>query len=291
MSFTTKYRPLFEVNILHKYFLNKGNDDYFSMTDAEKEKQLAGYPLSELFSIVPSATTLLKLNGYKLICKITDHGFMVWSQISESNNNMPLVTLNDSLSLTFLLKTTKSTFNHFTQVGLSNAGQFFFFSNNRLSTEAPGFPLIKKANNTTAITDSYRLSAGSINNKKRLMSTEELENLVGIIRIGMKGENGSYHITKADGSLRNEHREFNIVFANRKTTWRYFFDADQQTTNNDDVKKENGNPRQLITKTEQPLTTKGFVSIKLGELELPNPDVKQINANSTLTKIYSEIFM
>ncbi|WP_139177985.1 hypothetical protein [Draconibacterium orientale] len=271
--------------------MNKGNDDYFSMTDVEKEKQLAGYPLSELFSIVPSALTKQKLNGHKLICKNTDRGFMVWLQIAESDNNNSFVPLSDSLSLSFLLKTTNSTFNHFTQLGLTNAGHCFFFSNNRLSTEDPGFPLIKKANNTTAVNDSYRLNSVSFNNEMELLNAEEQQNLIGIIRIGMKGENGSYHITKTDGSLRNEHREFNIVFANRKTTWRYFFNADQQTNNSDDVKKENGNPRQLITKTEQPLTTKGFVPIKLGELELPNPDARQINANSTLTKIYSEIFM
>lgn len=291
MSFTATYKPLFAVNILHKYFLNKGTIDYFSMTDFEKEKQLAGYPLSELFSIVPSAITNQKLNGYKLVLKNTDHGFMVWAKVSEVDESIPFVPLSDSLYLSFLLKTTNSTFNHFTQVGLSNAGQFFFFSNNRLLTEDPGFPLIKKANNNAAIDNTYRLNAQSIENEMQQLTREEQKNLIGIIRIGMNGENGSYNVTKPNGSLRNEHREFNIVFANRKTTWRYFFNDDQQVKAGDDVQKEQGNARRLVTRTEQPLTAKGFIIIRLGDQELPNPDVLRINANSTLTKIYSEINM
>ncbi|WP_319502419.1 hypothetical protein [uncultured Draconibacterium sp.] len=291
MSFSSIYKPLFGVNILHKYFLNKGTEDYFSMSDVEKEKQLAGYPLSDLFSIVPSANTSQRLNGHKLILKNTNRGFMVWTKVSESDTNSPFIPLDGSLDFTFLLKTFNSTFNHFTQVGLSNAGHLFFFSNNRLSTEDPGFPMIKKSNSNAAIDDTYRLNAESIKNEMQQLSPEEQNNLIGIIRIGMMGENGSYNVIKPNGTLRNDPLEFNIVFANRKTTWRYFFNANQQTHNNDDVKKENGNGRQLVTKTEHPLTAQGFISIKLGDQELPNPDVLRINANSTFTKIYSEIYM
>nr|WP_321357117.1 hypothetical protein [uncultured Draconibacterium sp.] len=291
MSFSTIYKPLFSVNILHKYFLNKGADDYFSMSDVEKEKQLAGYPLSDLFSIVPSATTNQKLHGHKLILKNTDRGFMVWTKVSESDSNSPFVPLSDSLHLTFLLKTFNSTFNHFTQVALANAGQLFFFSNNRLSTEYPGFPLIKKSNSNAEIDDTYRLNSESIKNEMQQLTLEEQNKLIGIIRVGMMGESGSYHVIKPNGTLRNDPREFNIVFANRKTIWRYFFDTNQQTHNSDDVKKENGSARQLVTKTEHPLTAQGFISIKLGDHELPNPDAKLIKPNAADNKIYSEIYM
>ncbi|QIA08485.1 hypothetical protein [Draconibacterium halophilum] len=271
--------------------MNKGSDDYFSMTDVEKEKQLAGYSLSELFSIVPSAITNQRLNGHKLVCKNTDRGFTVWTKVSESDTNIPFVPLNNSLNLTFLLKTTNSTFNHFTQVGLLNAGQFFFFSNNRLSTEDPGFPLIKKANSNVATDDAYRLNDESIKNEIQQLSREEQHNLFAIISIGIKGENGSYHITKQNGSLRNQHREFNIVFENRKTYWRYFFNSDQKIKPNDDVEKENNNKRQLVTKDMHPLTEKGFVTIELDGTELPNPDAKLIKPGEADNKIYSEIYM
>ena len=291
MSFSTTYKPLFSVNLLHKYYLNKGTDDYFSMNDAEKEKQLAGYKLSDLFSIVPSALTKQKILGQKLRFILTGCRLMVWVKVSEQNASIPFIPLEDTLELTFLLKSTNYTFIHITQLGLLNAGQLFYFSNKRLATEDTGFPLIKKENNTSEVNESYLLNSTSAANELKQLDADEKKGLLGIIRICIKGENGGYHILKQNGNLRSEHRTYNIVFANRKTTWRYLFESDQNVTGADDVKKEEGNARQLVTRSEKPLTAKGFVSIKLGDKELPNPDIFQLKPNEALTKIYSEIYM
>lgn len=291
MSFSTTYKPLFSVNILHKYYLNKGNIDYFSMDDADKEKQLADYELSDLFSIAPSAITIRKILGHKLHLILSGCRLMVWVNVSESDKSMPSISLENTLDLTFLLKSTNNTFIQTTQLGLLNACQLFFFSNKRLATEDAGFPLIKKDNNTTEVSEVYLLNEISAENELKQLDADEQKNLLGIIRISIKGENGGYNILKPNGNLRNEHRSFNIVFANRKTTWRYFFESEQAVTGADDVKMEQGNARQLITRTEQPLTARGFVSVKLGEQELPNPDIQLIKPNDDLTKIYSEIYM
>ncbi|HYQ56747.1 MAG TPA: hypothetical protein VEP89_05305 [Draconibacterium sp.] len=275
---------------MHKYYLNKGTIDYFSMDDAEKEKQLAGYQLSDLFFIVPSAETNQKFSGLKLRLLIKGFRLMVWLKVSE-NEDVPFIPLDDTLELSFLLKSKNNTFIQTTQLGLLNAGQLFFFSNKHLATEDAGFPLIKKENNTSEVNDSYLLNPTSGANELNQLSADEKKNLMGIIRICIKGENGGYHILKQDGTLRSEHRIYNIVFANRKTTWRYFFESDQNVTGTDDLKKEGGNARQLVTLSEKPLTASGFVSIKLGDQELPNPDITQIKPNDDLTKIYSEIYM
>ena len=140
MSFSTTYKPLFQVNILHKYYLNKGIIDYFSMNDADKEQQLASYELSRLFTIVPSAKTNQKMLGHKLLCNNTNSGFLVWAKVTETNKTIPFIPLSDSLELTFLLKSTNNTFIHITQLGLLNTGHLFFFSNKRLATEDAGFP-------------------------------------------------------------------------------------------------------------------------------------------------------
>ncbi|MDX8339942.1 hypothetical protein SLH46_12150 [Draconibacterium sp. IB214405] len=291
MSFSTTYKPLVTVNIFHKYYLNKGTNDYFSMDDAEKEKQLAGYQLSDLFSIVPSAITTLKIQGHKLHLILSGKSLMLWVKVSENDTNIPSIPLADTLELTFLLKSTNNTFFQITQLGMLNAGQLFFFSNKRLATEDPGFPLIKKDNNTSEVSESFLLNPSSTANELEQLSAVEKKNLAGILRLCIKGENGGYHLLKSNGNLRDESRTFNIVFPNRKTTWRYFFESDQVVTGADNVKKEQGNARQLITRTEKPLTAKGFVSVKLDGKELPNPDTLQMKPDETLTKIYTEIYM
>ncbi len=107
----------------------------------------------------------------------------------------------------------------------------------------------------------------------------------------MKGENTSLNVTDAQGKLLSPYKTFEILFENRKTAWRYFFDTDQTVSGADDVEIENGDSKVLITKTDQPLTQKGFVSIKLGGVELPNPNSKLIKPDSRSSKIYSEIYI
>ncbi|WP_347841221.1 hypothetical protein [uncultured Draconibacterium sp.] len=291
MSFSIKYKPLFEVNLYHKYFLNNGAKDFFSMNDTEKEMQLTNYELSDLFSIVPSANTLKKLLGHQIVFKSSGYKLLVWVKVASSNLDVPFIPLSENLELSFLLKLKTYTFNHFTDLGLQNSGQLLYFSNRRLLTETGNFPLIKRANNTTAVTDDYRLNELSQKAVLDNLAANEKQNLLGIIRIGIKGETGSYDILRANGKLRSDQRIFNLVFANRKTTWRYYFKTNQQVNNHDDVKKENGNSRQLITRTEKPLTARGFISVKLGNSELPNPDVLQIIPDDASSKIYSEIHM
>ena len=107
----------------------------------------------------------------------------------------------------------------------------------------------------------------------------------------MKGDNVSLDITDAQGEIPTPIRTFELLFENRKTTWRYIFNNDQKVKNKDDVKKENGDSKRLITKNEQPLTQKGFVSVELGGIELPNPNSRLIKPDSSSNKIFSEIYM
>jgi len=172
-----------------------------------------------------------------------------------------------------------------------NAGKLFFFSNQRISTETTNFPLIKKAGSISTISDNYALSETGAVNELAKLSIGEQKNLFGIIRIHLKGNSSGLNVTTAQNKIRNPYQVFEMVFENRKTTWRYIFNEDQLVKNKDDVKKESGNSRQLITKKKYPLTTKGFISIEHGGVELPNPDAMLIKPNSTNNKIYSEIYM
>jgi hypothetical protein len=116
-------------------------------------------------------------------------------------------------------------------------------------------------------------------------------NLFGMIRLYMKADLPALNIVAATGKIADPAKTFELVFANRKTIWRYIFRKDPKVKNNDDVKMEGADPKVLISKSEQPLTLKGFVSLGLGGKDLPNPDTKLIKPDTLHTKYYSEIYM
>ncbi len=289
MAFTITYKPLFEVNILHQYYLNKGALEYDSMSETEQNKQLINYNFSNFFSVLPSAESYQKLKGHNMVFKTSNTGLMVWVKVSA--DNVPFIEIEDTLELTFLLKVNYHTFFNFTNIDFENINELFFFSNKRLSTESGTFPLLKKTGGNTSVGDNYALTAESKTNELKLLNQSEKENLFGIIKIHTKGETNGLNVTNAQNKIRTPSQIFEITFGNRKTIWRYIFDEDQQVKNKDDVTEEDGNTRQLITKQKQPLTERGFVSIELGGVELPNPDAKLVKPNSTNTKIYSEVYM
>ena len=216
MTFTITYKPLFEVNILHKYYLNKGLEDFFSMDDSNKEKQLTDFSLSTLFSIIPTKGTKRKLEGHNLVFKTTNNGFVVWAHISEENEVTPLITINDSLEFTFLLKLIDHTFYNFTNLDILNVGKLLFLSNKRLANEAPTFPLIKTNSSSQPVNDNYVLSDDSQAAELSNLSNSEKDGLFGIVRIHMKGETASLNVTTAGQKICNPYRIFQIVFDNRK---------------------------------------------------------------------------
>ncbi len=290
MTFSIKYKPLFSVDILHKYYLNKGNDDFFTMDQDEKNKQLTGYDVSNFMRITPTAESYQVLMNHRMVFKVVNTGFVVWIQVSENRDTVPLVPLGNSPELSFLLTLVNHSFINFSKLDASVAGKLFFFSNRKPAGESPSFPLVRRTNNSQEISDSFTLSTEVANQLKSGLSPDEKRQLFGIVRMGMKGENASMDIINNQGEIHNPAKEFQVVFGNRETTWRYFFDKDQQIKPSDGVKKENGSARQLITKKTHPLTEKGFVSVDLGGKELPNPDVLVIKPGEANT-IYSEIYM
>ncbi len=291
MSFLIKYRPLFDVKILHQYFLDKGNEEFINMNAAEKEKQLIGYQLSKFFHISVSAETRQKLDGQLMVFKSTNAGFTVWTKVSGVSENVPFVLIANNLEFTFLLKLKNHTFYNYTDLSFESIGKLFFFSNIRLGSEAGSFPLIKKEGSNSTISDNYTLSDLGQKAELEKLTIGEKKDLFGIVRICMKGNTGGLNVTNNHGEIYNPYQVFQIFLPNRKTFWRYFFEENQQVNNSDDVKKEGGNARQLVTKKKQPLTAEGFVSIELDGTELPNPDANLVKPDSATDKIYSEIYM
>lgn len=291
MSFSVKYIELLKVKILHHFFLDKGDQGFNAMTEAEQTKQLNNYNFQDFLKVVPTIQTKQKLDGHHLVFSLLKSGFSIWTEIDKTNQDEPAISLADDLWFTFLLKVSDPAYLNYTDLKLADSNKLYYFSNKRLPDEPGSFPLIPLEDDSTIVDDSFILSEDSETNELMKLSAAAQNNLFGIIRLYIKGETSLQNITDSQGKIQDPVPVFKIEFTNRKTTWRYIFSEDQTVKNNDDVKKENGSAKKLITKTEKPLTNTGFISVELDGNELPNPDYKQIKPDQSNNKIYSEIYM
>ncbi|MBN2635667.1 MAG: hypothetical protein JXR61_05310 [Prolixibacteraceae bacterium] len=291
MSFNIKYQPLFAVDILHSFFLDKGTDEYIAMNADDKKEQLKKFQSSDFISIVPDSETLRMISGYSLVFKPTNTGLTVWTKMDETTPDLPFIIPLNGLCFTFLIRLKDQLFYNYSDVDLDQYGKLFYFSNRRLAGESNSFPLIKLSGDNSFISSDFVLSDDGAENELLKLNEAEKQQLFGIVRIYISGENSSLDILDANHKIPQPPKYFEIFFNNRKTIWRYIFHADQAVKNKDDVKKENGNSRILITKTEKPLTKNGFVSIKLDKDELPNPAINMIKPDNVSHKNYSEIYM
>jgi hypothetical protein len=291
MSFSIQYKPLFKVDILHLFFLNNGLKTLFSMNAADAANQLDGYDLNSFFNITPTLETQEKLKGYNLAFRSINTGFTVWSKVSNEDNTFPFIPLTNDLSLTFLVKIKDSVFYNYTDINPNNLGKTFYFSNRRISTETPAFPLINQSGDHFNIDGTFALAPASASAEQKILSPAEKMNLFGLIRLYMTADNPVLNIINPDGKIAEPFKTFELVFSNRKTIWRYIFRKDPIVKITDDVKIENADPKVLISKSEHPLTQKGFIPIELGGKDLPNPGSQLIKPDILNTKYYSEIYM
>lgn len=290
MSYSIQYRELFRVRILHSYFLNKGTEEFKDMDADEQKARLDKYDFRSVFMISPSAETQSIIKGHHLTFRPVSTGFSVWAKVNEKDDSRPFIDLANDLSLTFLLRIKDPDFFNYTAPKLDSSGRLFLFSNKKTDSEPSGFPLIKKEGESEFVTDAAILSEAGKKIELALLEKTEQLNVFGIVRIFMRGAS-SLHVTGTTGKFLADVPVFEIKFQNQSTVWRYLFNSNQVVSGSDDVKNEGGNPSVLVSKKAYPLTRSGFISVKLGDKELPNPGVALIKPDSTGNTIFSEIYM
>ena len=292
MSFSIQYKPLFSVDVLHAFFLNKGKDEYIEMNADDQKQQIQKFKTTDFISIFPDSETLQMIGGYSLVFKPKSTGLGVWTKMDEHTPDLPFIVPSDELSFTFLIRLKDPLFFNYSDIDLDLAEKIFYFSNRRLEGELNTFPLINLQGDNTFVNSDFVLSEqGAIDELEKLTEAEKKQ-LFGIIRIFITGENNSLNVLDAMHKVLEPEKSFEIFINNRKTIWRYIFNADQTVNKNkDDVQPENGDSKILITKEEKPLTKTGFVTVKLDKNELPNPEINLIKPDATTHKNYSEIYM
>lgn len=278
MSFAATYQLLFEVTLLHNYFLNNGEETFPSMTNADKEKMLQQFDTDAFAIITPTLETNIVLKNYKMIFKKNKTGFGVYIKVKDELD--PFIKVPVDLNLKFLIKINDYQFENYTNLDFALT-QAYLFSNVKPLTEPVSFEYLPKINDNKLISNAYLVSEETTANLLSTLQPSEQQNVFGIISLTAKGDNSSGNIINNLEKMISPN--FKIHFDNRKTLWKY-------------INRKAGIT--IETKTPKPLTRSGFVEIdpltdftpsQPAESQYPNPSVKSITKINS--DYYSEIFI
>jgi hypothetical protein len=132
MSLVISYKPLFEVKIIHHYFLDKGATCFDDLPADDQSALLSRYDVSSFFEIKPTDETLMTLSKYRCVFKNTSAGFLVGVKIrkNETGDFLPFVDFAPDLKFTFKIRITDRNFLNYTSLPLlNNSGKIYSFNN------------------------------------------------------------------------------------------------------------------------------------------------------------------
>lgn len=134
MSITITYGILFEVKVMHHYFLNKGETAYDVMSDAEKANMMLKYDARQIFEIVPTDECRKILTAHNCVFKSTSTGIIVGlraeSDGTEPTKFKPFTDLADDLMFTFMVRLRDMDLMNYTALPFTgSSGKIFTFQN------------------------------------------------------------------------------------------------------------------------------------------------------------------
>jgi hypothetical protein len=280
MSFSLTYGLLFEVTLLHNYFLNSGEDTYAAMSSENKKKIIQKFNSDSFATITPTVETNTRLRNYKMAFKPTKTGFRIYIKVKEDDETDPFISIPADLKLDFKISINDYQFENYTDLEFVQE-QMLLFSNVKPSTEPITFKSIPKINENILISSDYLVSQETTTYFISELHTPERQDVFGIISLTMQGDNNSKDIVNNSGKMISPN--FKIHFDNRKTLWKY-------------IDRKAGTD--IETNAVKPLTYSGFVEIDpLTDFDVsqspnskyPNPSVKSITKINS--DYYSEIFI
>ena len=280
MSFGLTYSLLFEVTLLHNYFLNSGEDTYAGMPAAEKEKMLQKFNSDSFAVIKPTVETNIRLRNFKMAFKPTKTGFRVYIKVKENDDINPFISVPDDLKVDFIIGINDYQFENYTDLKFVPE-QLFLFSNVKPSTEPVTFQYIPDFNENILISNEYLISEETTAHFISELHAPERQGVFGMISLTMQGDNNTKNVLDNLGKIISPN--FKIHFDNRKTLWKYI---------------NRKAATEIETNAVKPLTYSGFVEIdpltdftppEPANSQYPNPTVKSITKINS--NYYSEIFI
>ncbi|NTW50991.1 MAG: hypothetical protein HGB22_00180 [Chlorobiaceae bacterium] len=134
MSVTVTYDILFEVKLLHHYFLNKGSGNYEQMNDDAKAEMMLKYDVRDFLDITPTAECRKNLERHRCIFKKTSTGIIVGLKACPDEltpgKNRPCLDLDADLAFTFHISLIDFNLMNYTALPFTgNSGNVYVFQN------------------------------------------------------------------------------------------------------------------------------------------------------------------
>ena len=150
MSFNITYKPLFEIRILHQYYLNfttNSREQAYTLSSINDVHQqlFKAFQVSSFLKVIPSKDTEEILNNHKIVFRPTNYGCKLFIALKSGSQN-PQRPLSSEFRLRFYLDLLSPYFFNFTDLPLSNPnGRTFYYHN--LRREGQNVPAFKKLYN------------------------------------------------------------------------------------------------------------------------------------------------
>ena len=278
MATQNVYKPLFNFQILHHYFLDEGTLSFDDANPSPKEeeqleKNRRQYNVADFFKISLTERTKQKLNNWKAQYVQVPDGFKVFLKSDNNTPTKPFIpfpTDLDKLYFDFVVRINDQYFENYTDINI-NKSKILFISNQELhdtnETEDTSVEVIRFSN-----------FGGNPEDIKLDLSEDfgglELQGAYAVFRIYLEGEGDDIDLTDGSGNFASETPLFKMIFENRRTKWRYI--------------PLNGDGSGFQT-NKKPLTKNGYIKVKNQGKSYPNPDPKVVTKEGSI--YYSDVYI
>jgi hypothetical protein len=128
---TLQYETLFEINILHHYHLDNGDNVYDTLSDDDKLDFSKKYNAGDFLDIYPTGTTRSILGGYHIVCKPTYRGLITGIPYETIGGKaIPQLVPGDNDVFSFAIQLNDPLFANYTVLPLRpQTGMVYYFTN------------------------------------------------------------------------------------------------------------------------------------------------------------------
>lgn len=278
------YRTLWFLQLQHRYFLNRGEELFEDMSEANQALQLQGFDWRESLLIFPIGNTQKKLNNNHLLLRHTADSLIILVRMLEADSQQPFVSIPQDETLIFGIAYQNPLFENFTEMDFLGERKIF------LANNVPGIsgfdafqPLPVEENQL--FSESFVINGAVFQNLLEEYKISGHKSLKGLLSLQMNGLSGEFNILNETGTVKISPTSFFLTFDNRKTIWKYLQPTIDFT---------------IETLEPKPLTKSGFVSLNVGSdfaentefppsFHFPNPSIHSLKRDED--KIISEIYL
>ncbi len=286
MALTNYYKTLFDLRILHHYFLDEDNKKYEESGNSDEQERFdenrQKYDLSNFMIIRPTERTQKLLRGYKAHFQQYKDGFRVGLKAlappppppedTTPPPVAPFIAFDSNFYLDFTMEIKDKFFENYTRIEWDKNG-LIYLSNLDPVAYTPG-----SEDEPPAVTVSFsRISQYETNaagttidiNLLKDATPSELRNKFGVIRLYLQGETGELQLvdSEAPDKMPYDTPEYNMYLDNRRAYWR-FRDAKDPTS------------ILYTTDNKRPLTENGYKKMPPSggnnSQRYANPDAKNL---------------